>query len=328
MLDAHGVPKEIYNDCRYVDMGDLPTGFGPYRKLGVSKLFIRPFCVRELSLLTMGANMGEQGVGHILRAVDMAISCDVHILTDGDFEYVMAWLRLNSYPKAPSLVRWNCKRTNVIESIGRAFYTKPDAFSFSARELKVRGLEYEVCNATNNEIVHNVTTQINTFDDDDLEMEYDDLDFPRMSTMVELRTMLADQPELEHHARMARWVKEGLTLRDKMRILEDQEGFDMYSRIQECLKRYKHGIVENMRLRCRTCGNEVDHTSTPNMLTFFANNTEKDILDIQYTLLSELKLQPSDDMPAKTLLYHHSCLAKDKQAEEERRRLQNAVQRR
>lgn len=328
MLDAHGVPKAIYNDYRYVDMGDLPTGFGPYRGQGVSKMYIRPFCVRELSLLTMGSSMGEQGVGHILRAVDMAISCDATILTDGDFEYIMAWLRLNSYPKAPSLVRWRCKRTNVIESDGRAFYTKPDAFLLSQRELKMRGLEYEVCNASNNEIVHNVKTVINTFDDDDLVMEYDDLDFPRMNTMVEMRTMLDEQPELEHHARMARWVRAGLTLRDKMAILENQEDFDMYSRIQECIKRYAHGIMEKMRLRCRTCGNEVDHTALPNMLTFFANNTEKDILDIQYTLLSELKLQPNDDMPAKTLLYHHSCLAKDKQAEEERRRLQNAVHKR
>jgi len=328
MSEAYGVPADVYNDYRYIDMGDLPTGFGPYEEHGIKKIYIRPFCVRELSLLTMGSSLGARGVGHILRAVDMAISCDVNILTDGDYEYVMAWLRLNSYPKAPSLVKWKCKKLNVIESKGRAFYTKPDAFQMTEKELKARGLEYEVCNADNNEIVHNVKTDIMTFDDDDLVMPYDDLDFPRINTMVELLQLLEDHPELEHHARIARWVKEGITLKEKMRIIEDQEDFEMYSRIQECIKRFKHGIQEDMHLRCRTCGNEIDYKAKPNLLTFFANNSEKDILDIQYTLLSELKLQPNDDMPAKTLLYHHSCLAKDKQAEEERKRLQNAVKKR
>lgn len=328
MLDAYGVPIDIYNDYRYVDMGDLPTGFGPYVKHGIKKLYIRPFCVRELSLLNMGANLGNRGVGHIIRAVDMAISCDVNVLTDGDFEYVMAWLRLNSYPKAPSLVKWRCKKVNVIESIGRAFYTKPDAFRMSPNEMKARGLEYETCDAHNNEIVHNVQTKINTFDDDDLTMGYEELDFPRVGTLVELFSLLDEHPELAHHARMARWVKEGSTLREKMSILENQSDFDMYSKINECIKRYRHGIEEGMSLRCRTCGNTVEHTSKPNILTFFADNTEKDILDIQYSLLAELKLQPNDDMPAKTLLYHHSCLAKDKQAEEERKRLQNAIRKR
>lgn len=325
MLDKFGVPKEIYNDYRYVDVGDLPTGFGPYEGLGVSKIYVRPFCVKELSLLHMGSNFGSTGIGHIIRAVDMAISCEADILTDGDFEYLMAWLRLNSYPKAPSLVRWTCRKLNVIESKGRAFYTKPDAFTMTERELKIKGLEYEICSATNNEIVHNVQTAIHTFDDDDLTMVYDDLDFPRVGTLVELNELLENSPEYGHHARTARWVREGDTIQDKMRILDEQPDLDMYFRIQECLKRYKHGITEKMKLRCRTCGNMVDHESAPNPMTFFADNSEKDILDIQYTLLAELKLQPNDDMPAKTLLYHHSCLAKDKQEEEERNRLRNAI---
>ena len=325
MLDKFGVPKEIYNDYRYVDVGDLPTGFGPYVGLGVKKVYVRSFCVKELSLLHMGSNLGSSGISHIIRAVDMAISCDVNILTDGDFEYMMAWLRLNSYPKAPSLVRWTCRKLNVIESEGRAFYTKPDAWSLSEREMALRGLEYEVCNASNNEIVHNVKMDILTFDDDDLTMEYDDLDFPRVDTLVELNELIQSRPEYEHHARMARWVKEGSTLQEKMDALDRAPDLDMYFRIQECIKRYQHGVVEKMKLRCRTCGNTVDHDSVPNPLTFFADNSEKDILDIQYTLLAELKLQPNDDMPAKTLLYHHSCLAKDKQEEEERNRLRNAM---
>lgn len=325
MTDKFGVPREIYNDHRYVDIGDLPTGFGPYQTHGVSKLYARPFAVRELSLLHMGSHVTYNGIDHIIRAVDMSISCDARILTDGDFEYVMTWLRMNSYPKAPSLVRWECRKINMIESNGRAFYLGSDAETMTEREMKLKGLELEVCDTENNEIVHNAQTVVHTLDDDDIVMEYDDLDFPRISSLSELYALLDESPEQEYHARMARWVREGETLQDKMRILEEQTDFDMFMRIRECEERYKHGISEKLDLKCRTCGNRVNHVARPDPLTFFADNSEKDILDIQYTLLSELKLPPDDNMPAKTLLYHHSCLAKDKQAEEERNRLRKAA---
>lgn len=328
MLDHRGVPKEIYNDHRFVDMGDLPTGFGPYLQHNVSAIYVRPFCVRELSLLNMGSSLGHSGIGHIIRAVDMAISCDVNMLTDGDFEYIMAWLRLNSYPKAPSLVQWTCKKVNVVEKKGRAFRTEPQLQSMSVRDLARLGLEFEVCNAQNNEIVHNVASDIETFDDSDLTMVYEDLDFPRVGTMVELYSLLKTDPEAEHHAKYARWVKAGDTLKQKMQILTEQKTFDQYNRISECMQRYAHGIKESMQLRCRTCGNKVPYVAKPNVLTFFADNSEKDILDIQYSLLAELKMQPNDDMPAKSLLYHHSCLAKDKQAEEERNRIHRATRKR
>lgn len=324
-MNKHGVPAEIYADYRYMDIGDLPTGFGPYRELGFSKLYARPLTVREMVVLNTGMTLGANGIGHIFRAVDMAISCDVNLLTDGDFSYVSAWLRMHSYPKAPALVRWTCTRTNIVHKEGRAFYTEPDAYHLTKNELIVRGLEKEVCNAPNTEIVHNVESVINMFDDDDLVMEYDDLDFPRIGTRVELAELLDEKPELEHHAQTARWIKAGDTLAEKMEILSESKDFDQYSRILECIARYKHGVEEKMVLRCRTCDNTVKHNATFNPLTFFANNSEKDILDIQYSLLAELNLQPDDNMPAKTLLYHHACLAKDKQAEEERKRLHRAV---
>lgn len=325
MTDKFGVSQEIYNDHRYVDIGDLPTGFGPYVEYNIKKLFMRPLCVRELSLIHMGTSIGSTGIQHIIRAVDMATSCDVNILTDGDFEYVMAWLRMHSYPKAPSLVRWECRRVNIVEKVGRAFYEGPDADTMTAREMELKGLKLETCNAENNEIVHNGKTEVHTLEDDDLVMPYEDLDFPRIGTLAELHLLLEDRPDLEYHAKMARWIRAGDTLDDKMRILTEADTLDQYTRIKECIGRYYHGITETLKLRCRTCGNKVTHEARPDPMTFFADNSEKDILDIQYSLLSELKLQPNDDMPAKTLLYHHSCLAKDKQAEEERARMRKAV---
>lgn len=319
------IAPEIYNDYRYVDIGDLPTGFGPYAEHGIRQLYVRPFCVKELSLLYMGSSIEYRGITHIIRAVNMAISCDVDVLTDGDFEYVMAWLRMNSYPKAPSLVTWVCKKINVVRKDNRAFYTEPDAFMLNEHELAERGLEYETCEARNNEIVHNGQVIVHSFDDGDTALTHDDLDFPRVSTLAGYHTIKSERPDLEYHARIARWLKAGSTLEEKMEILLQSGSLDQYNRILKSMSRYKHGISEQLKLRCRTCGNTVEHTARPDPLTFFADNSEKDILDIQYTLQTEIGMQPNDDMPAKTLLYHHSCLAKDKQKEEETRRVRNAI---
>lgn len=324
----YGVPAEIYRDHRYLDIGDLPTGFGPYRQHGFSKLYARPFVVRELSLLYAGSqSVSGTGLSHIVRAVDMAISCDASVLTDGDFEYVMAWLRLNSYPKAPSLVTWTCKKVNIVNIKDRAFQPDPSLFLLDDDRLRVRGMKHEVCDTENNEIVHNSDTIIHTLDDGDIVVAYDDLDFPRVATLVELSELVEEHPELRYEASIARWIKDGDTLKDKMRILNDAPNLDQFTRIQECTQRYKHGISETMGLRCRVCGNKLTHTARPDPTTFFADNSEQNILDMQYTLLSKFGLQPDDNMPAKTLLYHHSCYAKDRQAEQERINLAKAMSR-
>mgnify|MGYP006421224939 CR=1 FL=1 len=316
------VPKEIYEDHRYVNIGDLPTGFGPYQESGIDTIFVRPFTVRELNLLYVGANTEGNGLEHILRAVNMCLSCDVNILTDGDLEYVMAWLRQYSFPKTPSLVTWYCRKVNFVYSTNKAFYEHDQPDENTIVNL---GLEREQCNKENNEIVHNAKMMVDTLDDDDLTMAYSDLDFPRVGTLTDYHTLLYEYPEDWYEAKVARWVREGNTLDEKIQALRKNNDPNQYKRILECMKRYHHGIHEKMKLRCRGCGNTMDRTLSPNITTFFASNSEQSILDMQYTLLSEFGLQPDDDMPSKTLLYHHSCLMRDKKDEEEKRKLQEAV---
>ena len=313
------IKSEIYNDPRFIDIGDLPTGFAPY---SFKELFARPFTVKELTLLYQGSNSTYAGISHIIRAVNMAVSCDVNDLTDGDFEYVMAWLRLNSYPKAPNQVHWTCKRAVVSEP--DTDNLRPDYFDASETELKLKGLVRRHCNEKNVEIVHNAKMEIHTLDDADLIIPYEGLDFPRVATFNEFKRLIKEHPESEHEAKAARWIKEGKTLAEKIKLLNESD-IDLYEKILECQTRYYHGISESMTLKCRVCKNIVKHTSYPDVRTFFASNSEQNILDMQYTLLSELKMQPDDDMPAKTLLYHYSSLAKDKQEEQERENLRKAV---
>lgn len=299
-------------DARFVDIGDLPTGFDAY---DFKRLYIREFSVAELKLLHVGMHSRVRPIEHIIRAVQMCCTEDISELTDGDFEFVLAWLRLNSYPRAPLQVSWTCTETNVVKKVGRAFYKGP---TLTERQMQLQGLEFEVCNTKNVSIVQRYGTNILTLEDGHTKIAYDDIDFPRTKTLPEFFEMVDEQPELRHMLECARWVKRGDTLRAKLIYLSSRPDNDLYERILECRERYHHGIEEYMHLRCRVCDYEWTHHTTPKLLSFFADNREEDLFKIHYSLLAEFGQPYDPNMPAKLMLYNFSSLAKDKRDAAER----------
>jgi hypothetical protein len=315
---------DFYNDTRYIDIGDLLTGFAPYE---FKSLYIRPFTVSDLIALAQGSVETGSRISHVIRTVNCAISEDVGLLTDGDFEYVMAGLRIYSYPKTPNQVHWTCKKPVVVpEGSDDNLTVMLEEADTSDRDLKLKNLVRRPCDNRNVEIVHNVKMDIHSLKDDDLVIPYSEIDFPRVATLNDYFLHIKEHPEDKYAARVARWLKAGTTLAEKMKLL-NSVSTTTYNRIIECQTRYYHGISESMTLKCRVCRNTVPYKSTPDLRTFFAGNSEQNILDIQYTLLSDLKLQPDLNMPAKALLFYYSSLAKDKQQEQERENLRKATRR-
>lgn len=311
---------DFYNDVRFIDMGDLPTGFAPY---DFKTLYARPFVVHDMVLLAQGTVKTGSKAGHVIRTVHGAVSCDVMDLTDGDFEYVLAWLRLHSYPKAPNQVHWTCKKPIVVEEQNEMNVVS-EARDWSNRELILHGYKRKVCDNRNVEIVHNVRMDVHSLQDNDLTIPYNDIDFPRVRTLQDYLMLAKESPEDAYEARIARWLRKGNTLEEKIANLR-KASMSVYDRILECQTRFYHGISESMTLKCRVCKNTVPYKTSPNIATFFADNTEQNILDMQYSLLSDLHMQPDYNMPAKAFLYYYSSLMKDKQQEQERLNLLKAM---
>jgi hypothetical protein len=299
-------------DGRFVDIGELPSGFTRY---SFDAVYLREFTLTELKLLYVGMHSNNRPINHIIRAIQMCCSIDVLELTDGDFEFVMAWLRKNSYPKAPLLVNWKCMQHNIVYKDDRTFYTGPP---LTEREMHLKGLEGEICKTNNVEIVNKYRTQVEALDDGDELLPYDDLDFPRVSTLSDFHAHVKENPHDRHIAECCRWLREGNTFKEKLEVMYGFEDNDTYERILECKSSYHHGIVEVMQLRCRVCDHTWEHQTAPRLLSFFADNTEEDIFKIQYNLLSEFGMQPDMNMPAKLFLYNYSSLAKDRQNAAER----------
>lgn len=296
------------DDPRYIHIGDLPSGGLCYEC--PEDVFVRYITVQEMLVLNMGAILRDPR--HILRAVQLCTNVDIKTLTDGDFYYVMAWLRLHSFPKAPVTSEWTCVNSMLVHSDTRSYYEDQQATVYPSSVVR------ETCNCLNTQLIHNPKLNVTTLEDDFAGLPAN-IGFPTVDTLVDYLTKAEEDTSTKDFYYVARMVKAGSCLEDKIRILE-KAPLSLYEDIQEVRKIYDHGVSETLGLKCRMCEYKTDYTLKPDLFSFFANNTEQTILDIQYSLQQALGAVPDNTMTAKQLLYFHSCLAKDVREKEEQRR--------
>lgn len=257
--------RVILADSRYQDIGNLPSNFYPYP--GETKMYIRPFTIKELKLVSKAAILKD--MSHLIRAVDLVCSMDAGNLSIGDFYYVLMWLRIHSMPKTPYVVEWHCGEAVIVHRETGQRLMNDDVFEVPKDE---KNWKVERCEAHNSEVIHMTDVEIITLD----ETNFDDIpqngvieyDFPRARNIQEIQEALSD-PEMQLIVGAAQWVKEGATLADKIAILEaqpDLQAFDDAAVLQETIE---HGIVEHTNLTCRECLKRTPHTLTIDALTFF-----------------------------------------------------------
>lgn len=315
---------DFYSDSRFIDIGDLPSGFFPY---SFKELYVRAFSLNELHFIH--TSYASNNIKHLLRAIDLVISEDVYELAEGDLDFIMAKLRLMSFPETPLLVKWNCSKRNIVYKKDKGFYNESNV---SPLQMKIKGLEFEVCGTENNELVHNAKTIVHHVDDDFIGLpqlhDKPRICFPRVSTLSDFNAYIEKQPEYKdiRLAEAARWIEHG-TFHDKLQLLVNEPDTELYLHILECMNTYKLGCSETVGLKCRTCDNKLQHTASINKLSYFSNHSDRTILDIKYRLMSEFHIKIDDSMPVKEFLYHNSCLAKDIQDEQAKRNLSKAARR-
>lgn len=304
-------------DARYLDIGDLPSGGATY---DFKRLFIRPFELRELGLLHQGMNSSVRPHQHIIRAVQMVCSADVGQLSDGDFVYTMAWLRRHSYPEFPIQASYVCQ--NMIWTDSRNVIQYPD----DKKEALRKGFVYKPCGANNpKEIVRQNKVIVHTLEDDDLVIQHKEIDFPRVNTLTDFYELVEEQPHMKYVADLARWVRGGKTLKAKLLYLMAQKDMSLVDDIEEHKKKYFHGITERMRLVCSQCNNTMFHESHPTLLNFFADNSDKDLYNMSYNLMSQFGVAPDMGLPVKMFMYHHSTLVSDRRDAEQKAQQQRAM---
>lgn len=77
-----------------------------------TSLKIRPYVVNDLITMAKFHRTAKSdkhaAMATLISLVDSTIDRSVYELTLGDFEYLLYWLRLNSYTKTPLTVTWTC----------------------------------------------------------------------------------------------------------------------------------------------------------------------------------------------------------------------------
>lgn len=310
---------DVSRDPRYMDIGDLPSGGATYT---FDRIYLRQFDLQELPLLHYGMTTRVRPHEHIIRAVSMACNVDITQLTDGDFCYVMAWLRRHSYPDFPVHAKYTCLHPVWTRTLDKTIGDP----KMSKVEAKAKGYIMLPCGGENTEMIHRVEVVVYTLDDDDLVIKHPEVDFARVSTLNDYYMFVEDNPHAKYMAGLARWVKSGTTFRAKYAYLKAQKNLDLWEAIEELREKYFHGITEKIRLRCGQCNNVRFHETEPSLLKFFADNTEQDIYNMSYNLMSQFGVNPDMKSPAKMFMYHHNQLAADRRAQEQKLREQQKQQ--
>lgn len=296
-------------DARFSDIGDLPTGFYYYPES--RPLYIRPFSIAELFIINRGQTTGN--IDYIIRAVDLVCNVDAAKLTDGDFEFVLAWLRLNSFPSAPLQVSWECKQVNLVNEDG-SFHENQELDAFGQKLYDVKP---EVCNTENNEIAHQHDSTLHYVEDDFDGVDQVDpragitLAHPIIGSKREAEELKETEPEDMVEA--ARWIVQGNTVAEKYELLQTWPDTELYTVILANQEKFKIGVSQTAKLRCRVCTNKFTHTARINPVSYFADNDQTNLMDMQYKLATALNIPPDNNMDSKTFLYHYSCLMKDEQ---------------
>jgi len=296
-------------DARYMDIGDLPTGGQSY---DFDRIFMRQFILEELPLLHFGMTSKVRPHQHIIRAVQMACSVNISQLTDGDFCYIMAWLRRNSFPEFPVQARYTCNHMVYVDERNAI------GFDVTAKTAAKRGFWLQPCGHTQSELVKHTKVIVHTLEDDDLVIKHPDIDFPRVETLTDYYEHVDADPRMKYVGSIARWVKKGKTYKAKLAYMLAQPDMKLFEEIERHTKLYFHGITEKVTLRCGQCNHVKEHESNPSLLAFFADNTDKDIYNMCYNLMSQFGASPDMKLPVRMFLYHHSTLAADRREAEQK----------
>lgn len=259
---------KVNADARYSDIGQLPSSFKPYlpELLGdraFTKMLVRPLERIELGLLSKAiVHKDEQ---HVKRAVDLCISVDVDLLTPFDYRYVLMWLRLNSFPRTPYTLQWECtamdfSREEPVDDPDSEAKTrithyneKQIADMLESGELTDEDRDnftVQPCANRNVSSVHQSQVQIVQVPEDKPLFDVSKFDFPRMSNQAE-EFELAKDPESAMLLSSVRWIK-GENFEAKFKALDA----DM-SLLREAIaidQEWTHGYIERATIACSRCG--------------------------------------------------------------------------
>lgn len=246
----------------------LPSMYVPYNFKSVNLADkLSPSFVAKFSRA-----VDDDDLKYTLEAVQTAIDIDVNLLTEGDFFYTLAVMRIMAFKRNPLIARWQCTGSELYEREDTGERWTPEQLNayvsaWEAAEDKTgiihpNDIQISVvpCNFNNEEIVSVQDLIIHTLPDvDEPQIELDPrLDYPRAALIPEAYE-LSDDLEYGPFVRVAKWVREGKTLIDKIELV--MADMDLYEAALNAERTIRHGVTRYIAKSCKAC----DHTNSIEM---------------------------------------------------------------
>lgn len=241
---------------------ELPSRYIPYNFKTVTLLPFSPMCIPPMS-----RSVENDDLQPLLDAVDRCIDVDVNQLTEGDFYYVLTMMRLHAFKRNPLVARWTCNGGMVFRRMDtNEIWTEEEMNAYvkmwheaEDREGMVDPdtiqVEPELCNHHNEENVTDENLIVHYLPDPQekpFQLE-PRLDFPRARLIPEAYE-LSDDEEFGPMVRVAKWVRAGDTLIEKIELVS--QDMDLYEAALEAERTYRHGVTKYVVKTCRACGND------------------------------------------------------------------------
>lgn len=253
--------EQIASDSTYHDVDVLPSQGIPY-KGRMEKLFIRPFRLSEMMLLSKSAQLND--LDPLIRAVDLVISHDVYDLTIGDFYYILLWLRMYSMPDSPNVIEWHCNQPYFThkETKQALFYTEE---KWPTSDELTKDYDVKACDTHNTSVINISNVEVLCLEEDFVLPQ--GFDFPRVRILANLNAALLDA-DMVMLAPAIQWMV-GDTWAEKIAAAEADTSLNLFAEALKINREVVHGINETVTFGCRKC--RVEHTQTLkiNALTFF-----------------------------------------------------------
>lgn len=244
--ESDAVPKkEKVIDNRYLRIEELPSNFHPYP--GRTHIMVRPFSVQELKLIAR--SIEHNNVDYITQAIDNCIDMDVYQLTIADYFYLYYWFRIESYPNTPHYMEWTCDEP-VKDEKGEVVGTCGHENMSQLKKSDIKIIHLDDLNF-------------------DLSSLDDRLDFPRVKLLEDLTEANSDKVSYDKSGSddkntfklddlilvdAAKWLKEGTTIFDKLKFLEQQPSLELYEIANKANKALQFGVYEYTLVSCGRCG--------------------------------------------------------------------------
>lgn len=239
----------------------LPSRGIPY---AVKEINVAPF--RPVHMSFISEAIYARNNAPLIEAVGQVMDFDVKQLTDGDFYYILAWLRFNSRD-LPIYSDWEC---------GGVYFTRADDDKeYTIADIDQMVEQWELAEGTEAQAEMEDPRTINFIENDchhhnKVEVKFEDfsikymseapldprLDYPRVVHMVEY-VGLREENRYKKLIGPVRYIKEGQTLHAKLTATLEADSMELFDMAARANFEYEHGILQRVYKSCERCG--IDH---------------------------------------------------------------------